>query len=203
MRFFLIISFLILSLHSFSQNGKSNIFFEALGNGIVYSINYERSLIDSGRFDVSPRVGGSYCPKGLCSEHGDIPSLVIGAHFISKFSEKHHLDIGTGFTYFQNHSTTFSLISFDQIVTPRNFLLFVPSIGYRFDKNTKGLNFRISYTPLIILASSLNRDIFFEQHRINGEFINENEIEDLFDSLNQTQENILPAFLGISIGYRF
>ena len=80
-------------------------------------------------------------------------------------------------------------------------LLFVPSVGYRFDKKTKGLNFRISFTPFFTIASFLNRDIFFEQHEMDGFFSNQ-EIEDLFTDQENRREKIVP-FFGAAIGYRF
>ena len=82
-------------------NKKNSIQFELLGPGVLYSINYERILINGGKLKTSAQTGFAYY-KG-----GDWHSFIfpVSVNQIISFGNE-HLEIGLGATPYNTLSET-------------------------------------------------------------------------------------------------
>jgi hypothetical protein len=125
------------------------IFLELGGNGLVYSINYER-LIDE--TDFSLRVGASYISIGA-SSGGSTASAslmtfpVLGNYYLG--GKNHKLQLGAGLTFMQ--ITVGAGGGKSGLVEASGF---VPAptavIGYRYIPARGGFAFSVGFTPFII-----------------------------------------------------
>ena len=71
----------------------STLYFEALGNGIIYSLNYDHLLIHSGKEGLSLRTGLSLYPvKGTT----DFPRYVVPIEFNYLVGNEKMLELGIG-----------------------------------------------------------------------------------------------------------
>lgn len=109
------------------------IYFELLGSGIIYSLNYER--IFKNHFTI--RGGFSY----LNSEGGvlSFPRYIfpVSSSYLLSTDEDSHLEFGLGVTFHRGNNM--------------NGLFPVPIIGFREqDLINGGGTFRISFTPFIL-----------------------------------------------------
>jgi hypothetical protein len=124
------------------------IFLELGGNGLVYSINYERLLDES---DFSLRVGFSYISIGASSGTSTAKASimtfpVLGNYYVG--SRNHKLQLGAGLTFMQ---ITVSGGGNSSLVEASGF---VPAptavIGYRYIPARGGFAFSVGFTPFII-----------------------------------------------------
>ncbi|MHC1777770.1 MAG: hypothetical protein AB9834_20390 [Lentimicrobium sp.] len=134
------IVFLFLSVSIFAQqdslemqemNGmrKNSVYFELLGNGAVYSINYDRNILINKETALFLRIGGN-------EYHGEETSVrsynLIFAAGLLNGGPRHFFEVESGFTWFSNEP--------DRLI--------VLSTGYRY-QGRKGLLFRA--TPMYII----------------------------------------------------
>lgn len=107
---------------------KNSFYFEILGNGAVYSINYDRILPLNNKLAMFLRVGAN-------EYHGEDTDQLsfnfLGTAGILYGSQKHFFETGLGYTHFTHDPDR----------------LLVISAGYRF-QGLKGLIFRV--TPMYI-----------------------------------------------------
>jgi hypothetical protein len=110
---------------------KNSLYFEILGNGVIYSINYDRIIPLKNKMAMFLRVGGN-------QYHGkDTDKLsfnFLGATGILYGGPLHFLDTGIGYTYFSG--------SPDRLI--------ILTGGYRF-QGKKGFSFRAA--PMYIYNS--------------------------------------------------
>jgi hypothetical protein len=120
---------------------------------------------------------------------------------------KHHIESGLGLSYIQG--LTFRKVKIDN--TEKYYsdeaLYFVPSVGYRFDKLTKGLIFKVYYSPLIVMHDFFDEEEFIDEVSKDVIVFGETTKRDWFDYFYG--EDFLSkainhyGYFGISIGYRF
>jgi hypothetical protein len=110
---------------------KNSVYIEILGNGAVYSINYDRIIIQKNMTSLFLRAGGNEYHRRSTDE---LSFNLIGAAGFLYGDPRHFLEAGPGFTYFSG--------SPDRLV--------VLSAGYRF-QGRKGLLVRA--TPMYIFNS--------------------------------------------------
>ncbi|MDO3696059.1 hypothetical protein QVZ41_14495 [Wenyingzhuangia sp. chi5] len=165
--------FIISYFNSYCQKNNSNIFIELGGNAITYSVNYEKIIKQIKNHNLAIRIGGSYFKK---KGQNNIIGIPIGVNLITNNNKNHHLDLGAGVSYSKGfiQSGTVNNNEWDSYEE----LFFIPSIGYRYDKLKKGINFRIAYTPLISIK--------------------------ILDDIDRViSENFKYSHFGIMVGYRF
>ena len=119
---------------------KNTVFFEVGGNGVLYSLNYDRLFDISRKFKASTRIGLHFSEN--LNDNGNryigFPLEVSGLYSI--FNNKHFLELGTGLTLMNdndfslNHKTTLFILAF--------------RAGYRYQKPQGGMFFKIGFTPL-------------------------------------------------------
>jgi hypothetical protein len=110
--------------------GASNaLFFEVGGQGILYSVNYDRLL------GPHASVHAGYTPFG-----GGEYVLPAGISYLS--SGNHRLELGAGLSYLNVHESEFS-------IGIRRGLFGTAVFGYRYQPREGGFMFRVGFTPLI------------------------------------------------------
>ncbi len=121
---------------------KNGLYLELLGNGLVYSINYERAI---NQF-LHGRVGFMYDVLHLLIKSEDeedrinmLPLMLNYTHGNSK----HKFEIGLGIAF------VFTRGEFDDvgIFDSETNLVGTATIGYRIQPESRGTLFRVSFTP--------------------------------------------------------
>lgn len=121
-------------------NSKS-VFFEALGNGGFYSMNYDQVFYHYKRKAFTWRGGFSLAP------YADKLSFSLLTELNYLYGRApNFLEIGIGLTYWQAPHIS------DEI----NWTVH-PRIGYRYQLPNGGLFFRIACTPIVPLESNLDK----------------------------------------------
>lgn len=129
----------------FSKISRNNAYIELLGNGGLYSVNYERMLVEN----FALRLGFAFFKSGDLFGGGDksiftVP--VLGNLFFGERKSK--LEVGAGFlfghqkftsSFGPNNNTSSSIIDLTGV------------IGYRYQPSTPGLMFRVGLTPFYAL----------------------------------------------------
>ncbi|MDB5213020.1 MAG: hypothetical protein JWO86_947 [Myxococcaceae bacterium] len=132
------------------RTALNDIFFEALGSGLLYSVNYER-IID--KWNVGLRAGASYFTYAVSSYNRSgnltLVSFPVLASYYYGIWRGHHLQFGLGATVLYTGVATDSLgTSFD---AERSGFGVAASavIGYRYMPRDGGVSFGIGFTPLL------------------------------------------------------
>ena len=107
---------------------KNSIYFEILGNGVLYSINYDRILPIKNKLSMFIRIGGN---EYHGESNDELSFNLIGATGILFGGPKHLFETSVGYTHFMNET--------DRLI--------VFTGGYRF-QGSKGLLIRT--TPMYI-----------------------------------------------------
>ena len=117
---------------------RNDLYFEAGGNGLFSSINYERQL--TSQPGLGFRVG-----LGFYSENAFYLTIPTGINYLFKLkNDNSFIDAGLGATWTRNNGELFSDSS---PANGEHFVSFVPSIGYR--KHTANdVMWRISLAPV-------------------------------------------------------
>ncbi|GHT38369.1 hypothetical protein AGMMS49965_01520 [Bacteroidia bacterium] len=143
----LLLAFFFSGLHAQENKRQQSVFFELMGQSIVYSVNYDRRFFE-GDGGLGGHIGLGYIPVqdflGLSEVHFfSVPASVY--YLIGK--QGNYFEVGTGV----------SLLSI--VDTKGGFhiggnLLGTLCIGYRRQPLDKGLLFRAGITPFVALNSS-------------------------------------------------
>jgi hypothetical protein len=141
----------LLSLISFTgikaqevKESKNSIFFEFLGNGGLYSINYERKLGEN----LYGRIG--FCSFKAVDLFGGgesgarITTIPVMLTYLSG-QNKSHFEISGGM-----------LFGKDKNVEPGTIIDLIAFIGYRFQAPGEGVLFRVGLTPFLSLDNKAN-----------------------------------------------
>jgi hypothetical protein len=132
------------------RTAVNEIFFEALGSGLLYSLNYER-IFD--RWNIGLRAGASYFTYAVSSYNRSgnltLVSFPVLASYYYSLWRGHHLQFGLGATVLYTGVATDSLgTSFD--AERSGFGLAASAIvGYRYMPRDGGVSFGIGFTPLV------------------------------------------------------
>lgn len=160
---------------------KNNTFYtEILGiSGSVFSFNYDRILTKDNNFFLDLTMGVGYLPS--IKDWNPVYGIPVSLN-ISSGHNYHHFEFGIGLTYnsgnVQNQKITESFGgSINSNITYESLRAFWCSIrlGYKYQKPTGGLFFRVGFTPFIKLKTY---------------------------STYETNDIILPL-IGLGIGYTF
>jgi hypothetical protein len=134
-----------------APQANNAVYIEALGNGLLYSINYDRLIINQ----ISVRGGFSYLSKKTTSEDKNgtsqstqsITMLPITVSYVGLQSGSQRLELGLGATllYASGTGSSFGYSS----NTSRFDTFFSTSFGYRVQPLDGGLHFRLGIQALI------------------------------------------------------
>lgn len=112
------------------------IYLEALGSGLIYSLNYDRMLTDY----VGARVGIGYLPHGSLS----LTTVPITASVFPFGASSSKLELGAGIVYASLGNTKVGS------ATGGTYLGYVGILQYRFEPLNGGFLFRIGFAPFIL-----------------------------------------------------
>lgn len=125
------------------------VYLELLGNGVNYSLNYERMFYQTGNFRAAARIGVSALPWKVGS--GSYLKAAIPVELIGLLGKsKHFLEAGVGYTPFLVPWTgSVGYASDDEFESyiVRSRIPF--RIGYRYQKPAGGFFFRAAYMPTL------------------------------------------------------
>lgn len=123
---------------------KNSIFFEFLGNGGLYSINYERSFSANlcGRIGFCSFLSVDFVGGETGGRITTIPVLIT--YFSGQ--KKSHFEIGGGMLFGKDNADQVS----GAIIDLTSF------IGYRYQAPGKGILFRVGFTPFLSLDNEAN-----------------------------------------------
>ena len=120
-------------MDSFPLTKKNTVYLELGGNGLWYSLNYDRFLWKRSKSAIAARIGVAYF--GGQGAHATTVPVTVSYLFGGK---KHFLEVGTGFTWLQSYSEKIAGFGYFGV------------IGYRFQRiQQSGLMYRISLTPFL------------------------------------------------------
>lgn len=130
---------------------RNSIYLELLGNGFLYSINYERAF---NRF-LHARIGfmsGQLASKVICSQiyceqnEEDLPNIIpLMLNYIYGHG-KHKFEVGMGLAFTTSTRGEFDLDDAG-LINNDTKLVGVATIGYRIQPESKGALFRAGFTP--------------------------------------------------------
>ncbi|HSJ67976.1 MAG TPA: hypothetical protein VK921_09890 [Anditalea sp.] len=143
LRVHFVVFLLILTFESRAQKYPNSVYGEILGNGLFYSINYERNIMAKGKVFLSPSVGFTSVGR----EATGIPVMML-AYFGGPNSA---LETGLGYSgfyreqSFSNFGVRDIRTFFEHYATGR--------LGYRYE-SPKGFLFKVAFTPLYRFKST-------------------------------------------------
>ncbi len=153
----LFLSFPPLNVHAQPQGiAKNTIFFELGGNGLIYSINYDRLITKSFSLRIGYSSFSATVPVGLVSDQISVTIIPAMANYLYGDGSS-RLELGAGISFVPSITTTqanFLPVLFGQNPSishqSGSGMFFTSVIGYRYQPIDGGFNFRIGFTPLIV-----------------------------------------------------
>lgn len=177
---FLFLLFAFLSIHfhtkaqpSENQAGKSDqaVYLEAFGIGGLYSVNYERMLLQRGDIALAGSVGFTFTPRiSGFSDDSFGPGIPLEINFL--YGQNHHLEFGAGLTthyvfYRPKGPVGLRVVGNDEFEyiydDPEEYFIGWASmrVGYRYQKPGSGFLFRLGFTPLLPFGGSEGTELDF------------------------------------------
>jgi hypothetical protein len=204
MRIFLTLIFVSFSFLSFSQQletsmKKNTIYAELLGQGALWSINYERMFEVNDFVSQSASVGLTtnrnlrdlFFDQSFFDFGNDYNFGTPIAYRLIFGKRNSHLELGIGLTglYFKGAGSYHDGFCMSYSSDIRRFNSYiVPTIAYRFQQKTGGIFFKVSYSPLFSFYQTDNLDYV-------GGRTNKNKFFE--------KSNNLLLWPGLSLGYTF
>ncbi len=119
---------------------KNTFYLELVGNGMFYSLNYDRILVVQQNWKMSGRIGGMYLP-GLDYNDRQMIGLPLEVSYL-RGRNKHYLEVGLGFT------ATYDTYRLGESRVKDLALMGVARVGYRHQKREGGLFYKVGFTPV-------------------------------------------------------
>jgi hypothetical protein len=200
----MILLLLMTNLPGISQDNHHKLVMtlDAAGNSGGYSLNSEYEFLNSDKYIVNTRLGFGYFPI----YNTNFLSIPTGINLLTG-KQNHHLEFGLGASYLKG--LTFSRTYWLGTTTyyPTEALYFVPSVGYRYDKLSKGLIFKVYYSPLVAIHDFIHKDKIMNEVTKHAILTGTTTREEYFNL--HYGDDFLPyaknrfGNWGISVGYRF
>lgn len=136
--------------NSRAEEAANTIHFELLGNGLLYSINYDRLF----SHNFAGRVGWMYFSGDATSDDPSDPKVTVTMNLVPITGSylggpgNHRLEVGGG--------PVLAFLSADvedgvQGISASGLATIVTILGYRYQPMDGGFNFRIAFTPHIVI----------------------------------------------------
>lgn len=137
---FLLLIISLIAKSSGAQIAKNTVYLELLGNGGLYSINYDRILVDAAKYKLSSSIG-----YGLYKSE-NIEGIPFEVNFL--FGHKHYFELGTGISYIKG-LTQIEPGCLNGAVSSTIYNTY--RIGYRYQKDEKGFFLKVAVIPFVRL----------------------------------------------------
>jgi len=153
-------TFVVSAQDSITSTQKHTIYFEAGGNGLLYSLNYDHILKQKEKWFLSGRIGVEYI-YAFNKQKGHTLGMPLEIS-VSKKLKKNFFEFGLGVSWgYQQYypeglymdSTFISSDLYKEFILLSSF-----RIGYRHQKKEGGLFCKIGFTPLAGVVIDLTRD---------------------------------------------
>jgi hypothetical protein len=118
---------------------RNAVYVELIGNGLLYSVNYDRMLTDH----LSARVGASYLGARTDTESASLATFPVMINYLTGARSNHHFEAGAGVTLLTASAEDlddFEEAGFDGIAG-------TATLGYRYQRPQGGFVFRSGLTP--------------------------------------------------------
>ncbi|PTM03194.1 MAG: hypothetical protein DA405_11105 [Bacteroidetes bacterium] len=110
---------------------RNSVYFEVIGyEALLYNVGVERIVLSAGKHKISTAVGFQY-NRDDYAEFSLESSLSFLPQVSYLYGRKHHLELGAGAS-----------------IKLKPFVVYPMRIGYRFQKPSGGLLFKIAFTPI-------------------------------------------------------
>ncbi len=121
---------------------------ELMGNGFIYSLNYERILFDFDRFITTAQIGVSYYPPSTGVIELWIP---MSLNQLFRVKPKHYVELGIGQVLF-GEDLFVSEVPNRSIVNGNVDIGidFIFRAGYRFQSDSSRWVFKVAFTPFYL-----------------------------------------------------
>jgi hypothetical protein len=134
------------------------LFFEALGNGLVYSLSYERFLSDWDRYPIGLRAGASFFTYKISDAAGSgnltlATFPVIASYYLGP--PRHKLQLGLGATILWISASSDSTGTKYEGSDTGLGIAATGVVGYRYLPPRGGLVFGAAFTPLLRASKGL------------------------------------------------
>lgn len=129
-------------------------YIELLGNGGLYSLNFDRVFMYRKKFKVSGRIGANIWPNGRYFEQ----AYIIENNYIF-FGGDHHFEVGPGLTLQRKYNPVCSDTSQYPKYNWENIWFGMFRLGYRYQKEEEGFFFRFGLTPILYRKYDCATDI--------------------------------------------
>lgn len=117
---------------------KNNVQLELGGHGMLYSLGFERILINSSRFKTAAKLAGAYYPPSTGYLEFWMPLSI--SEIISFGS--HHIELGAGYTFINEQRIT---VLGEETREWNGFI--TPSAYYRYQKPNGKIMLKAGFTP--------------------------------------------------------
>lgn len=133
---------------------NNSVYLELAGNGMLYSANYDRTILLSKQFKLAPRVGFEWLPvrERLGYQNFVIP-LELNVLWAKNRESKNHLELGLGLTFIELKKQFFNKTSPSTKMAKVTLL----RLGFRHQKPSGGFMYRIGTTLPIAQDDYLNK----------------------------------------------
>ncbi|RPH74445.1 hypothetical protein EHM76_03560 [bacterium] len=135
------ITLLLFAGSTYSQGKPNSLYFELLGNGGIYSVNYDRLFTGN----IGGRIGIMYLSELdiIVSSFQDLLIIPVTINYLVG-SGNNKLEFGAGVVYVHISGGEFFGLGFNE----GSGTLGTATIGYRYQQTDGGLLFRIGFTPV-------------------------------------------------------
>lgn len=122
----------------------NSVYIEALGMGGYGSVNFERLLYKQKKLHIGVRLGvGTYRLRDF--ETNLNPDVTVPFSVNAYYGRTHHVELNIGQTF----TSIVGANAIDFKVDRQNTLSSNFAIGYRYQKSSRGMMFRVNYSPII------------------------------------------------------
>ncbi len=136
------------------DRNKNTVYIEFLGNGILYSANYDRLLLKHNDDYFSFRAGVNFIPQLKNFSDYKVYGLILEPNYLFAINAESFFELGMSISLFKLQNEDY----------PSNLITFTPRIGYRYQTYDSGVFFRIGYTPVLPISADASLDNFHEPH---------------------------------------
>ncbi len=122
-----------------AHSARSSVYLELLGNAGIYSVNYDRLLSPT----ASGRIGVMlFSVNGRSPNGGNVTVTLVPVMVNYLKGNNHKFEVGVGPLF------AFASGKFDEIGFEESGVGGTATIGYRYQPQKGGFNFRVGFTPI-------------------------------------------------------
>ncbi|HEY4798036.1 MAG TPA: hypothetical protein VII99_03065 [Bacteroidia bacterium] len=137
---------------------RNTFYFEALGQGILYSLAFDRLLSFHEKYNTSWSAGFTFIPPASNVD------MLLGAQGSYNFlfgKKNHHLELGLGLNVLLDSYNLVSAAGQNEHFKDV-YSYFTPKVGYRYQRPKGGVFFRVTLTPEVAFINLIHPPYNYE-----------------------------------------